>query len=59
MELFEKIVNGWKPSAIFEEIPILDVWLNYEFTTGLATCIVFVVMGEKQVYDCFSEQKFC
>ena len=33
MKLFKKIVNSWKPVAIFAESFILDFWLGSEYAS--------------------------
>ena len=32
MKIFVKMINGWKPSPIFEKSSILNVWLDSEYT---------------------------
>ena len=42
MELFAKIVNGWKPWTIFAKSSIVDVWHGSEYTPGSGTEWLFV-----------------
>ena len=47
MEIFEKIVNGFKPVTIFAKRSILDYWLGSEYASDCAT----VIWSNTVIYD--------
>ena len=51
MELFAKIVNGWKPLFIFTKGSILDLWLGSEYTSEQIILSVYIVCFMVQGYN--------
>ena len=47
MELFAKIVNGWKSSTVFAKISILDVWPESENAPALDWIISMISLSWK------------
>ena len=56
MELFVKIVNGWKPSPVFEKNTILDVSQGFENASTFSVSL-FIRMFFIKIFDHYNKSK--